>query len=111
MQPMRKIYRDSPEGSPVFIIGACLEMMKSFYSEDADYRAARKAFFIRLSEGLEYDELCAYVEEQSRGRITFTDDAPGALLMAFITADYTYAQQTGLGDMDTLVSQIHASKE
>ena len=105
---MRKIYRDSPEGSVVFIIGACLELMKSFYPDDADYRAARKAFFIRLADDMNYDELCAYVEEQSRGRITFTDDTPGPFLMDFITADFEFAKQTGLGDFDTLVANIYA---
>ena len=105
---MRKIYRNSPEGNAVFIIGACLQTMKSFYPDDADYRAARKAFFIRLADDMNYDELCAYVEEQSRGRITFTDDMPSAFLMDFITADFEFAKRTGLGDFNTLVATIHA---
>lgn len=103
---MRKIYRNSPEGNSLFIISVCLQTMKSFYPDDADYRAARIAFFIRLDAIGSYDELCAYVQEQSRGKITFTDDEPGEFLLALITADYEFAKHQGLADLENRMSQI-----
>ena len=72
MHPTRTIYRNSPEGNAFYIIGACLQVMKSFYPDNADYRAARAAFLCRLDD-LDYEGLCEYVIEQSRGRIVFSD--------------------------------------
>ena len=86
---MRKIYRQSPEGNAMFIIGTYLELLKGRYPEDADYRAARAAFFSDI-EDADAEGLCHAVIAHSFGKITFSDDVVHPETMALITADYAF---------------------
>ena len=77
------------ESNAHFIIGACLDIMKSVYPDAAAYRAARAAFFSDI-EDADAEGLCHAVIAHSFGKITFSDDVVHPETMALITADYAF---------------------